>query len=102
MGAQLKNSENTGCASRMTPALAGRKRLRGSTRVQLWHHSASFRTCVDCTVCWEMVCFCCCWCPRRWALETHGSCRSTDTGTAIAPLEAHEAEVGCCIAPRKD
>merc|ERR1711920_586446 len=70
--------------SRMTLAFAGRKRLRGSTCLQLGHHFASFRTCVQCTVCWEMVCFCCCLCPRRWALETRGSCHSTDTGTAIA------------------
>merc|ERR1711920_615619 len=54
---------------------------RGSICVQLWHHFASSRICVQCTVCWEMVCFCCC-CPRRWALETRGSCRSTGTGTA--------------------
>merc|ERR1711920_1005021 len=59
---------------------AGRKRLRGSVCIQLWHRFASSRVCVQCTACLEMVCFCCC--PRRWALETHGSCRSTDTGTA--------------------
>merc|ERR1711920_1181967 len=68
--------------SRMTPALAGRKRLQGSICIQLWHCFASSRVGVHCTVCLEMVCFCCC--PRRWALETHGSCRSTDTSTAIA------------------
>merc|ERR1711920_833946 len=84
--------------SRMTPALAGRKRLRGSVCIQLWHRFASSRVCVQCTACWRWSVFVVVLVDGPWK---HVGLVAARTPAQPCPLEAHEAEAGCCIASTK-